>query len=201
MNNVNGFKVGDKVRLKANFKSTHPAAFHERLVVDMLLQGSPYVGVKTENGNEAGFFPSELEADGFRVGDRVEFTENYDEDAKNGDRGTVTLVIPKERYGDDADLVHVKLDKGGNSAAFAFRMQHAPAVVAVEQEPEPQPVTYRICVNNQIGTTEYPSQAAAEQAAILHGKDGETFSIFECVLIADYRVKVTKSLEAVDAAD
>jgi hypothetical protein len=58
-------------------------------------------------------------------------------------------------------------------------------------------VTYRICVDNKIGTTEYPSVAAAEQAAILHGKDGETFSIWETVMVADYRVKVTKSVEIV----
>jgi hypothetical protein len=52
-------------------------------------------------------------------------------------------------------------------------------------------------VDNKIGTTEYPSVAAAEQAAILHGKDGETFSIWETVMVADYRVKVTKSVEIV----
>ena len=70
-------------------------------------------------------------------------------------------------------------------------------IEAVEAEPEPQPVMYRICVDNRIGTTEYWSVEEAKAAALLHGEAEEEFSIWEVVKIADFRVKVKKSLEAV----
>jgi hypothetical protein len=209
MNNTNEalqFKVGDKLRLKADRKSKHPEAFHGRLVVDALL-GSNYVGVKNDKGNEGGFFPSELESDGFRVGDRVEFTEDYGwnrgrPNAAVGDQGTVTGTENAEPGTDAKQLVYADMDSGNLVSAFDFRMKHAEAPkVAEESAPEPQPVTYRICVRNDIGKTEYPSEAAAREAALLHGKDGEEFSIWEVVMVAEYKVKVTKSLEAVDAAD
>jgi hypothetical protein len=190
MSNTNEFKVGDKVRLKAVEASKHPEAFRGRLVVDSLSPAwSPRIGVQG-NGDVGAFYPSELEADGFRVGDRVEFVEDYSSTLTMGVKATVT------RLGDD-DILYVSADNGTLGSCFSMRVKHVEEVVeVVEQEPEPQPVTYRICVGTQIGTTEYPSVAAAEQAAILHGKDGETFSIWETVMVADYRVKVTKSLEA-----
>jgi hypothetical protein len=189
--NAKQFKIGDKLRLKAEVKGTHPSAFHDRLVVDT--DGYTHdgrVGVEAPNGAPGDFYPSELEADGFRVGDRVEFVEDYSSTLTMGVKATVT------RLGDD-DILYVSADNGTLGSCFSMRVKHVEEVVeGVEQEPEAQPVTYRICVGNQIGTTEYPSVAAAEQAAILHGKDGEQFSIWETVMVADYRVKVTKSLEA-----
>jgi hypothetical protein len=198
--NAKQFKVGDKLRLKAEVKGTHPSAFHDRLVVDT--EGYTHagrVGVEAPNGAPGDFYPAELEADGFRVGDRV-IAPEYQGNGRPFD-GTLTV----DQVWEDGDLTCVS--DGGIRGIFGpTELQHAPVeevqeVQAVEQEPEARPVTYRICVGTQIGTTEYPSVAAAEQAAILHGKDGETFSIWETVLVADYRVKVTKSLEAVDAAN
>jgi hypothetical protein len=149
------------------------------------------VGVEAPNGAPGDFYPSELEADGFRVGDRVEFVEDYSSTLTMGVKATVT------RLGDD-DILYVSADNGTLGSCFSRRVKHVEEVVeVVEQEAEPQPVTYRICVDGKIGTTEYPSQAAAEQAALLHGKDGEEFSIWETVMVADYRVKVSKSLETV----
>jgi hypothetical protein len=187
------FKVGDKVRLKAHRMAGHPEAFHGRLIVDDTRLGN-HIGVETEEGIIGGFFPSELEADRFREGDRVVSPEY----AGVGRTFNGELIVDK--MWEDGDIT-CKNAEGIKGIFSAEELRFAPEVIAVEQEPEPQPVTYRICVDNQIGTTEYPSQAAAEQAAILHGNDGETFSIWETVMVADYRVKVTKSLESVDAAD
>lgn len=134
--NINGFSIGDKVRL--NNREGHPHHFHGTMTVDSL---SPALGGRVGvqgDGDIGAFFPAEL----------------------------VNLST----------------------------------VEAVEAEPEAQPVTYRICVGNVIGKTEYPSEESAKQAALLHGKDGEEFSIWEVVKVADFRVKVTKSVEPVEAA-
>lgn len=134
----------------------------------------------------------------FKVGDRVEFVEEYSKHAGLGDRGIVKAVMPgKSPYADSqgaTQLCSVRMDSGEEVRAFNVRMK---LVEAVEAAPEPQPVTYRICVGNSIGTTEYPTQDAAKQAALLHGNDGEEFSIWEVVKVADYRVKVSKELEEV----
>jgi hypothetical protein len=196
--NAKQFKIGDKLRLKAEVKGTHPSAFHDRLVVDT--DGYTHdgrVGVEAPNGALGDFYPAELEADGFRVGDRV-IAPEYQGNGRTFD-GTLTV----DQVWEDGDLTCAGAE--GIFGVFApHELQYAPEeieeaqeVQAVEQEPEARPVTYRICVDNKIGTTEYPSVAAAEQAAILHGKDGETFSIWETVMVADYRVKVTKSVEIV----
>lgn len=197
------FNIGDKLRLKAERKANHPEAFHGRLTVDSTSLGNSYVGVVAEDGKIAGFFESELEADGFRVGDRVEFTDDYFGKARVGDQAVVTATFFDPKHSDD-DLVDIRLDDGRKMGAYVWRLKHVPAPVAIEaeeQEPEAQPVTYRIYVNNQIGKTEYPSLESAKAAALLHGNDGEEFSIWEVVKVADYRVKVTKGLETVDAAD
>jgi hypothetical protein len=132
----------------------------------------------------------------FKVGDRVEFVEDYVGLAKEGEQGTVKHV-DEEWYTEDSrhatQLVKVELDSGIRTTCFNFRLK---IVEAEEQEAEPQPVTYRICVGSNIGTTEYLSLEAAKEAALQHGIDKEAFSIFEVVKIADYRVKVEKSLEA-----
>jgi hypothetical protein len=183
------FKVGDKVRLKTVNADNHPEAFRGVMTVDSLspaLDGR--VGVQGK-GRVGAFFPAELERGGFRVGDRV-VSPGYSYSRIWGGELVVDRV-----YEDGAISCKNVNDIKGIFSADELRF--APEAVAVEQEPEAQPVTYRICVDNKIGTTEYPSQAAAEQAAILHGKDGETFSIWETVMVADYRVKVTKSVEIV----
>jgi hypothetical protein len=121
----------------------------------------------------------------FKVGDRVEFTEDYTDKTLTGTRAVITEVL--------GDVVGGTTDAGVNFSAFPRRLK---LVEAQEQEPEAQPVTYRICVGSNIGTTEYLSLEAAKEAALQHGNDKEEFSIFEVVKIADYRVKVEKSLEA-----
>jgi co-chaperonin GroES (HSP10) len=191
------FKVGDKVRLKTVNADNHPEAFRGVMTVDSLspaLDGR--VGVQGK-GRVGAFFPAELERAEFRVGDRV-IAPEYQGNGRTFD-GTLTV----DQVWEDGDLTCAGAE--GILGVFApHELQYAPEeieeaqeVQAVEQEPEARPVTYRICVDNKIGTTEYPSVAAAEQAAILHGKDGETFSIWETVMVADYRVKVTKSVEIV----
>jgi uncharacterized protein YodC (DUF2158 family) len=192
----NEFKVGDKVRLTADRKSKHPEALHGRLTVDSLL--GMHIGVSTEDGKFAGFFPRELEADGFRVGDRVVSPQYSHSKVWGG-----TLIV-SDTWSDGGVSCFCEGEDERSSGYFeATELKHAPASpapVAIEQEPEPQPVTYRICVGSTIGKTEYPSLETAKAAALLHGKDGEEFSIWEVVKVADFRVKVTKSLETVEAA-
>jgi hypothetical protein len=193
----------------------------------------------------------------FKVGDRVEFVEDYARDIPQGTQGTV-LEVSDHRYTEAYYSLKVdglnrpvspyeyrlklaeeprkmsKFKKGDRVVAPAYGNAYGVLTVdevldekscfpgefrcidddyttgiftegelervsseAVEAEPEAQPVHYRICVGTTIGTTEYPTQEAALDAAKLHGDDGEQFSIFEVVKIADYRVKVEKSLEAV----
>ncbi|SAK95735.1 hypothetical protein AWB76_07184 [Caballeronia temeraria] len=188
----NEFKVGDKVRLKAEYKVHHPEAFHGRLTVDSGL-GSHW-GVTAADGKQAGFFLSELEADGFRVGDRVVAPGWSCSKVWSG-----VLTVEKDYDGEGA-CFQCANPTGVLGAFGAEDLEFAPALEAVESEPEAQPVTYRICVNNTIGKTEYPSLEAAKAAALLHGSDGEEFSIWEVVQVAEYKVKVTKSLEPVEAA-
>jgi hypothetical protein len=134
-----------------------------------------------------------MEKHEFHIGDRVELIEEYPYWADKGSRGTVTGA---QKLG----IVYVDFDAGEKGlGTFTSRLKLVELEVAEaeEQEPEAQPVTYRICVGSNIGTTEYPSLEAAKEAALVHGNDKEEFSIFEVVKIVDYRVKVTKSLEQV----
>jgi hypothetical protein len=192
MNNISGYSIGDKVRLKTFNADNHPEAFRGVMTVDSLspaLKGR--VGVQGK-GDIGAFFPAELERDGFRVGDRVEFVEDYSATLTRGVKGTVTGLS-------DDGILYVSADNGTRGSCFSMRVKHVEEVVeVVEQEAEPQPVTYRICVGSTIGKTEYPSLETAKAAALLHGKDGEEFSIWEVVKVADFRVKVTKSLEPVE---
>jgi hypothetical protein len=82
-------------------------------------------------------------------------------------------------------------DSGKEACAYDIRMKridHAPTMVGA-------PVTYRIETNGQIGNREYSCLGAAKDSAIEHGKNGETFSVWEVRKIADYRVKTTTELE------
>lgn len=71
-------------------------------------------------------FTPEPKVPTFKVGDRVEFIEDYSYHAKAGDVGTVTSVDPStETFHEiEGDLVSVELDRGKNSgAAFARRLK------------------------------------------------------------------------------
>lgn len=61
----------------------------------------------------------------FEKGDRVVFNQNYGSSAKKGDTGTVAATEPGtwESPGDET-LVTVRLDKGYNSTAYSFRLDH-----------------------------------------------------------------------------
>lgn len=124
----------------------------------------------------------------FQIGDRVKFVEDYQRAAK----GTEATVTDVRDYGGDLDTYFdATLDDGTQThGACVTRAE------LIEQDAEAQPVTFRICVGNVIGSTEHKTLEAALAEAEIHGSNGEQFSVFEVVKIADYRVKVTKEIEA-----
>ncbi|MGC3025869.1 hypothetical protein ACPUER_12065 [Burkholderia sp. DN3021] len=159
----------------------------------------------------------------FKAGDRVQFTTEYF-NAKVGDRGTVLdhdgdrdlahrlydVVLDKggktvccfnhrfigirEGFAEGDRVEFVEHYNRYSPAGSQGTVKRIPPAVAVEAEPQPEPVTFRICVNGAIGTTEYATDEAAKQAGLQHGDVGEEFAIFEVVKVSSFRVQ--KVLEA-----
>lgn len=59
----------------------------------------------------------------FKVGDKVVFNQDYDR-VKKGDKGVVFAVGEENTiYGDDdINLLYIKLDKGGDTSAYSYRL-------------------------------------------------------------------------------
>jgi len=217
------FKVGDKVRLVNPENS--PEEFRGELTVDDVRGFLPRIGVDAGGDQLGAFFPAELKhvsSEGFAAGDRVEFVEKYST-ANKGDQGIVSSILDPEDGPESIVVVH--LDKGDVRQCYPSRLKHVPTTetasaavldpafnsetAPVDFDPTPwlkkavevavlaQPVTYRICINNRIGDVEYVTLEEAQEAARVHGENGEQFAIFEVVKIADYRVVVTKDLEII----
>lgn len=69
----------------------------------------------------------------FNVGDRIQFTEDYGQQAKAGDTGTVSEVELDSLGRHEEDLIYVELDNGNvNVIAFACRMRK------LQVSPEPK---------------------------------------------------------------
>ncbi|MDN8037435.1 hypothetical protein [Burkholderia vietnamiensis] len=129
----------------------------------------------------------------FKVGDRVEFVKDYETFGIKV--GAMARVVATD-YSDNAPIIDVSIEgRTLTCGAFAWRLKLVESAEAVEAETQPQPVTFRICVNGSIGTTEYATEEAAKEAALLHGAAGEEFSIFEVCKVSSFRV--SKVLEAV----
>lgn len=133
-----------------------------------------------------------MKAQEFKVGDRIEFTEDYSIQATKGTTGIVTGIEPVAILDDDGrkatQLIHVDVDGGERHVGvFNIRLK-----LAEENLP-----TFRISVGDKIGNVEYPSVEAAKEAAKLHGKKDEQFGIWEVKLLAEFSVKVTTELVAI----
>jgi NTP pyrophosphatase (non-canonical NTP hydrolase) len=83
----------------------------------------------------------------YEIGSRIEFTEDYGKEAVTGDTGVVVEVELDCTGNHEDDLIYVRLDKGPEVAAFAYRMR---LMKASEQPAKEDPV---LSVLQMIGRT------------------------------------------------
>lgn len=193
------FKKGDRVEFIEDYNSTVEegeqgtvTAVETEDYSEDSRHATQLIYVELDSGTRTGCFNFRLKRiEQFKAGDRVVSAE-YPE---FGEMRVLEKLGARSVF-----RGQYRCEGNGHTGVFeAEELEHAaqPPVEAEEQEAEAQPVTFRICVGTTMGTTEYPSLEAAKEAALTHGNAKEEFSIFEVVKIADYRVKVTKELEAV----